>query len=78
MKIICAWCEVEGKPGLMGERAPMLDDRPTHGICRSHLIGYLAHCGVVLQDALSDQDQVAEHPLASECGVAPVSLSATM
>lgn len=76
MKIICAWCEVEGKPGLMGERAPMLDDRPTHGICQSHLIGYLTHCGVALQEPLGELDQLAEQPLAPECGVAPTTLSA--
>lgn len=75
MKIICAWCEVEGKPGLIGERAPMLDERPTHGICRSHLIGYLALCGVTSEDAL---DTPAEPPMTAECGMAPAILSATV
>ncbi len=78
MKIICAWCEVEGKAGVMGERAPMLDDRPTHGICRPHLIDYLAHCGVAWQEALGELDQLEEHLLTPEGEVVPATLSATI
>ena len=46
MKVICAWCEHEGRPSFIGERAPLFDERPTHGICRTHLDGYLLSCGV--------------------------------
>ena len=44
MKIICAWCEQEGRPAFMGERAPLVDERATHGICRGHLLSYLSAC----------------------------------
>ncbi|GKS60280.1 hypothetical protein YTPLAS18_38070 [Nitrospira sp.] len=46
MKVICAWCEQEGRPSFIGLRAPLLDERPTHGICRTHLDDYLKTCGV--------------------------------
>lgn len=44
VKVVCAWCEQEGQPAILGERAPLLDDRPTHGICRMHLERYLLVC----------------------------------
>jgi len=36
MKVICAWCEQEGKETLIGEAG--LYDRPmtSHGICEAH------------------------------------------
>jgi hypothetical protein len=36
MKILCAWCCHEGLPGYMGEREPLDDPQPTHGICALH------------------------------------------
>jgi hypothetical protein len=36
MKIFCAWCLKEGKPGLMGEVEPLDDPAETHGICPEH------------------------------------------
>jgi hypothetical protein len=36
MKIICSWCRQEGKSELMGEKAPLKDERETHGICLVH------------------------------------------
>jgi hypothetical protein len=36
MKIICSWCRQEGKPELVGEKAPFDDARDTHGICVVH------------------------------------------
>jgi hypothetical protein len=36
MKIICSWCRQEGKTELMGEKAPLKDERETHGICVIH------------------------------------------
>lgn len=37
MKVICSWCESEGRPALVREKAPLTDGRETHGICFSHL-----------------------------------------
>lgn len=36
MKVLCAWCEKEGKPALMGEREPLDDPSETHGLCPEH------------------------------------------
>ena len=36
MKIVCSWCRQEGKKDLMGEKAPLKDERETHGICLIH------------------------------------------
>ncbi len=49
MKIVCAWCEQEGQQSDLGERAPLMDDRPTHGICGMHLDRYLSMCDRVTQ-----------------------------
>jgi hypothetical protein len=37
MKVICSWCQGEGRPGLVREKAPLADLRETHGICSDHL-----------------------------------------
>lgn len=44
MKVICAWCERDGQPAILGERSPLVDERPTHGICNVHLERYLLSC----------------------------------
>jgi hypothetical protein len=36
MKIVCSWCRQEGKPELVGKKAPLDDARETHGICVVH------------------------------------------
>jgi hypothetical protein len=36
MRISCAWCQQEGQPASLGERAPLDDLAETHGICRRH------------------------------------------
>jgi len=36
MKILCAWCCGEGLPGDMGEREPLDNSEPTHGVCAHH------------------------------------------
>lgn len=36
MRISCAWCQSEGQPASLGERAPLDDPAETHGICRRH------------------------------------------
>ena len=36
MKIVCAWCYREGQPGYLGEREPLENPEPTHGICAHH------------------------------------------
>lgn len=36
MKVYCAWCEREGRPAFIGEKAPFDDTGVTHGICADH------------------------------------------
>ena len=36
MKVVCAWCLHEGKPGDLGEREPLEDGGLTHSICEGH------------------------------------------
>ncbi len=36
MKLLCAWCEKEGKPALIAEVPPLADPTPTHGMCPAH------------------------------------------
>jgi len=42
MKIICAACRIEGRPGDMGEKAPFDDPTETHGYCARHTAQLLA------------------------------------
>lgn len=37
MRVICSWCENEGRPALVREKAPLSDNGETHGICSDHL-----------------------------------------
>ena len=36
MRVLCAWCCREGQPGYLGEREPLDNPEPTHGICDHH------------------------------------------
>ena len=36
MRLLCAWCEKEGKPALIAEVPPLADPTPTHGMCPAH------------------------------------------
>ena len=36
MRVICAWCQQEGRSGLLRVREPVADDSETHGICERH------------------------------------------
>ena len=36
MRVICAWCQQEGRPGLLRVREPLEDTTDTHGICERH------------------------------------------
>jgi len=41
MQILCAWCCREGQPGYLGEREPLENLEPTHGICARHTREFL-------------------------------------
>jgi len=36
MRVICAWCQQEGRSGLLRVREPLDDATETHGICDRH------------------------------------------
>lgn len=42
MRIVCAWCEKEGKSALICEIEPFDDPMETHGICVAHRATFLA------------------------------------
>ena len=42
MRQLCAWCEQEGKPGILGEKEPLDDPTVTHGVCDAHQRALLA------------------------------------
>lgn len=37
MRVMCAWCQSEGRPSFVREKAPLADVRETHSICPFHL-----------------------------------------
>ena len=37
MRVVCAWCQREGRPALVYEKAPRWDARETHSICQQHV-----------------------------------------
>jgi len=41
MRVTCAWCQREGEPASLGERAPLDNPAETHGICRRHTLHLL-------------------------------------
>jgi len=36
MYVLCAWCNREGHFGYLGEREPLDNPLPTHGVCPAH------------------------------------------
>jgi hypothetical protein len=36
MQVLCAWCCRDGLPGYLGEREPLDNPLPTHGVCAHH------------------------------------------
>ena len=42
MQVICAWCQLEGRSGVLGQREPLEDPSETHGICERHQQAVLA------------------------------------
>ena len=36
MVVLCAWCRRNGEPGYLGEREPLDNPEPTHGVCNPH------------------------------------------
>jgi hypothetical protein len=79
MKVSCAWCQREGQPASLGERAPLDDPAETHGICRRHTLDLLDRLpsrsfpGVRLLLVVSQQDpalyQHLQRELAGVSGV---------
>jgi len=36
MRVVCAWCERDGRPAFLREQAPLEDTATTYGICHRH------------------------------------------
>jgi hypothetical protein len=41
MVVLCAWCRRDGESGYLGEREPLDNPGPTHGVCTPHKIQLL-------------------------------------
>ena len=79
MKVTCAWCQREGQPASLGERAPLDDPAETHGICRRHTLDLLNRLpsrsfpGVRLLLVVSSRESgLYEHLLRELAGVSGV------
>ena len=60
MRIVCAWCEHEGRPVEMGVREPLEDSTVTHGLCPAHSVALLQEGPDVLQHLRALQIHVSE------------------
>ena len=36
MRVVCSWCEAEGKRAIVREKEPFEDPEETHGVCPEH------------------------------------------
>jgi len=63
MKVFCAWCQAEGKPGLLREVEPLDDPTETHGICPAHQVQLMAQ--------LSSKGGAAIPSALPACGLVP-------
>lgn len=63
MRVLCAWCEKEGKPALLREVEPYDDLGETHGICWEHCLRLIAELTDVYQ---SSPHSVGEGTVMSE------------
>lgn len=59
MRVLCAWCQKEGKPALIGEKEPLEDPAESHGLCAEHR--------KQVEDELArHRDELARHRAAAE------------
>jgi hypothetical protein len=59
MRTICAWCQREGKPDFLHEKAPFDDPRETHGICDDHFVGLTGQIAEMARARAADRDERA-------------------
>ncbi|MGE3151498.1 MAG: hypothetical protein AB7G48_12555 [Nitrospiraceae bacterium] len=64
MKVVCAWCQREGKPGLIREIYPWVDQRVSHGICLPHFEVYSARLRAGLKRVYLVEGQLRSDPSA--------------
>lgn len=49
MKIVCTWCEEEGKPGVLREEEPVEDASVVESVCRAHHDWFVAQVDAALR-----------------------------
>ena len=67
MKVVCAWCQREGRPGLIREDDPCDAPFESLGICDDHSVKLIYELKMRLKEAWSLSQGVAEPP----SGLAP-------
>ena len=48
---MCAWCEAEGRPALIGQKEPLDDQSVTHGICADHAARVFSRYATQIKEA---------------------------
>lgn len=46
MKLMCAWCEREGRPSALSDVEPLENHAETHGLCSEHRAQWLKSLGL--------------------------------
>jgi len=46
MRLICAWCEREGRPAALAEVEPVENLAETHGLCEDHRDEWMRSLGL--------------------------------
>lgn len=65
MKVICSWCEHEGRPSQMGERAPYGDPSISHGMCEGHVGAYRGRLRAGLRKVYPVEGQMRAEPISA-------------
>jgi hypothetical protein len=58
MKVVCGWCEADGRPAIVREKEPLDDPDETHGLCPEHkaLLGTTPGGAVASSERPSEND----------------------
>ena len=70
MRLVCAWCQHEGRPGLMREDDASGEAFDSHGICDDHSIRLLREIRIRFRQALplSLRTEPASVPIGAMAG----------
>jgi hypothetical protein len=76
MKIVCAHCQAEGKPGILGEIEPQDDPTITYSICPEHRLRVEAEAQVATTTP-REEEQQEDQPKGRRFDRVPIALPVT-